>query len=78
MYIEYLTTLLNTVYKVPGEIDPRRSFMELDVDSLSLAELGAHLEDELGVAVEEEELSGVTTVTELAELLEARGAVIPA
>ncbi|MBD0423930.1 acyl carrier protein [Streptomyces sp. TRM S81-3] len=78
MFIAYLTTLLSTAYKVPGEIDPQKSFMELDVDSLSLAELGAHLEDELGVSVEEEELSAVTTVAELAELLEARGAVIPA
>ncbi|MEW2615876.1 acyl carrier protein [Streptomyces sp. NPDC047880] len=78
MFIDYLTTLLGTVYKVPGVIDPDKSFTELDVDSLSLAELGAHLEEELGVTVEEEELTGSTTVTELAGLLDARGAVVPA
>ncbi|MFJ8335907.1 acyl carrier protein [Streptomyces sp. NPDC094437] len=78
MFIAYLTELLRTAYKVPGEIDPQRSFLELDVDSLSLAELGAQLEDELGVTVEEEELSAVTTVAQLAALLEARGAVVPA
>ncbi|MDH6217845.1 acyl carrier protein [Streptomyces pseudovenezuelae] len=78
MYVTYLTTILNTVYKVPGTIDPENSFMELGVDSLSLAELGAHLEDELGVTVDEEDLSAVTTVSGLAVLLESRGAVIPA
>jgi acyl carrier protein len=78
MYVTYLTTILNTVYKVPDPIDPEKSFMELAVDSLSLAELGAHLEDELGVTVDEEDLSAVTTVSGLAVLLESRGAVIPA
>ncbi|MFD4523039.1 acyl carrier protein [Streptomyces sp. NPDC058470] len=78
MYVTYLTTILNTVYKVPDPIDPERSFMDLGVDSLSLAELGAHLEDELGVTVDEEDLSAVTTVSGLAVLLESQGAVIPA
>jgi acyl carrier protein len=78
MYVTYLTTILNTVYKVPGPIDPDKSFMELSVDSLSLAELSAHLEDELGVTVDEEDMSAVTTVSGLAVLLESRGAVIPA
>jgi acyl carrier protein len=78
VFIDYLTTLLGTVYKVPGVIDPAKSFAELEVDSLSLAELGAHLEEELGVTVDEEELTGSTTVTGLAGLLQARGAVVPA
>ncbi|WP_217239268.1 acyl carrier protein [Streptomyces sp. AC555_RSS877] len=78
MFIEYLINLLGTVYKVPGTIDPDKSFVDLEVDSLSLAELGAHLEDELGVEVAEEELSSLTTVSELAKLLESRGADIPA
>ncbi|GAA5041111.1 acyl carrier protein [Streptomyces similanensis] len=78
MFVEYLTTLLSTVYKVPGVIDPDKSFTELEVDSLSLAELGAQLEDEFGIAVDEDELTGLTTVTELAGLLQSRGADIPA
>ncbi|WP_086770654.1 acyl carrier protein [Streptomyces bobili] len=78
MFIDYLINLLGTVYKVPGTIDPDRSFVDLEVDSLSLAELGAQLEDELGVEVAEEDLSSLTTVSELARLLESRGADIPA
>jgi acyl carrier protein len=78
VFIDYLINLLGTVYKVPGTIDPDRSFVDLEVDSLSLAELGAQLEDELGVEVAEEDLSSLTTVSELARLLESRGADIPA
>ncbi|MCX5527957.1 acyl carrier protein [Streptomyces bobili] len=78
MFIDYLINLLGTVYKVPGTIDPDKSFVDLEVDSLSLAELGAQLEDELGVEVAEEDLSSLTTVSELARLLESRGADIPA
>ncbi|MFD6940726.1 acyl carrier protein [Streptomyces sp. NPDC054945] len=78
MYVEYLTNLLNTVYKVSGTIDPEKSFLELEVDSLSLAELSAQLEDEFDVPVDEENLSAATTVAELAAILEAHGAVMPA
>ncbi|MGW8767438.1 acyl carrier protein [Streptomyces sp. NPDC055815] len=78
MFIEYLTNLLGAVYKVPGTIDPEKSFLELEVDSLSLAELGAQLADDLGIEVAEEDLSSTTTVAELAGLLESRGADIPA
>ncbi|MCX4851595.1 acyl carrier protein [Streptomyces sp. NBC_00893] len=78
MIVDYLATILGTVYKVPGVIEPTMSFQALEIDSLSLAELGAQLEDDLGVTVEEEDLAPTTTVAELAELLEAQGAVVPA
>ncbi|WP_431041727.1 acyl carrier protein [Streptomyces sp. P1-3] len=78
MFVSYLSDLLDRTYQVPGPIDPERSFQELEVDSLSLAELGAQLEEEFGVTIEEEELTPATTVTALAELLEARGAVLTA
>ncbi|ANP50429.1 acyl carrier protein [Streptomyces griseochromogenes] len=78
MFVPYLSDLLEKSYKVPAPIDPDKSFQELEVDSLSLAELGAHLEDELDVTIDEEELTPATTVTALAGLLEARGAVLTA
>ncbi|NEC66329.1 acyl carrier protein [Streptomyces sp. SID9727] len=78
MFVDYLTTLLTGVYKVPGPIDATKSFRDLEVDSLSLAELAAQLEDEFSITVEEEELGPQTTVIELSEFLETRGAVLSA
>lgn len=78
MYVDYITNILGKVYNVPGDIESTRSFQDLQVDSLSLAELGAQLEDALGVTIDEEDLTSGTTVAELAELLENSGAVIPA
>ncbi|GAB2701140.1 acyl carrier protein [Kitasatospora kifunensis] len=78
MFVDYLRTILSSVYNVDGVIEPTMSFEELELDSLSLAELGAQLEDDLGVTVDEENLTAATTVAEIAELLEAQGAVVPA
>ncbi|NEE06948.1 acyl carrier protein [Streptomyces sp. SID7499] len=78
MFVDYLSTILTTVHKVPAPVDPEKSFQELEVDSLSLAELGAHLEDEFELTIDEEELTPSTTVAELAGLLESGGAVLPA
>jgi acyl carrier protein len=78
MFVEYLISLLGRVYKVPGTIDPTVSFQQLEVDSLSLAELGAQLEEDFGVEIDDEQLTGETTVAELAGQLEADGAVLPA
>ncbi|TQF02721.1 acyl carrier protein [Kitasatospora acidiphila] len=75
---EYLCTILSTTYQVSGTIEPTMTFNDLELDSLSLAELGAQLEDDLGVTVEEENLTAETTVADIAALLEAQGAVVPA
>ncbi|MER6079126.1 phosphopantetheine-binding protein [Streptomyces sp. NPDC001833] len=77
MFVEYLSVLLSTVYQVTAPIDPEKTFQELELDSLSLAELGAQLEEEFGVAIADEDVAGTTTVARLAALLEARGAAIP-
>ncbi|MBX9363385.1 acyl carrier protein [Streptomyces massasporeus] len=78
VFVDYLTDVLTTVFKVTGTIDPAKSFQELEVDSLSLAELAAQLEDEFDLTIEEEELRPESTVLEVAEFLEARGAVLSA
>ncbi|MCC9311899.1 acyl carrier protein [Kitasatospora sp. RB6PN24] len=75
---EYLCTILSTTYQVSVTIEPTMTFSDLELDSLSLAELGAQLEDDLGVTVEEESLTAETTVADIAALLEAQGAVVPA
>lgn len=78
MFVDYLIDLLGRVYQVPGTITPTMSFQELEVDSLSLAELGAQLEEDFGVSIDEEQLTADTTVADLAGQLEASGAVLPA
>lgn len=78
MFDKYLIELLGRVYQVPGTIEPTMSFQELEVDSLSLAELGAQLEEDFGISIDEEKLTADTTVADLARLLEAGGAVLPA
>jgi acyl carrier protein len=75
---DYLCTILSTTYQVSGSIEPTMTFEELELDSLALAELGAQLEDNLSVTVDEENLIATTTVADLAALLEAQGAVVPA
>ena len=58
-------------------VDPRRVTLEarlredLDLDSLDLVELSVHAEQHLGRAVPEESLPRLTTVADLAALVEA-------
>lgn len=54
------------------------TFEELELDSLAPAELGAQLEEDRGVTVDEENLTSTTTVADIAALLEVQGAVVPA
>jgi acyl carrier protein len=75
---DYLCTILSTTYQVSGTIKPTMTCGELELDSLSLAELGAQLEENLGVTVDEDNLTSATTVADIAALLEAQGAVVPA
>ncbi|MEY9850025.1 acyl carrier protein [Streptacidiphilus sp. MAP5-3] len=75
---DYLCTILSTTYQVSGTIEPTMTCRELELDSLSLAELGAQLEEDLGVTVDEDNLTSTTTVADIAALLEAQGAVVPA
>ncbi|MFF8193120.1 acyl carrier protein [Streptomyces bobili] len=78
MFTDYLSDVLEKTYRVPAPIDAEKTFQELEVDSLSLAELGAQLEDEFDVVVDESDLTSTTTVAALAELLQTRGAVLTA
>ncbi|MGP4110479.1 acyl carrier protein [Streptomyces sp. 4N509B] len=45
---------------------------ELDFDSLNMVELATALEKELGVAIDEEELSGEHTVADLLSILDGK------
>ncbi|MET0159161.1 MAG: acyl carrier protein [Acidimicrobiales bacterium] len=45
---------------------------DLDADSLDLVELVMALEDEFDVSIEEEELEGVTTVSQAVDLVRSK------
>ncbi|MEU2718583.1 acyl carrier protein [Streptomyces sp. NPDC007205] len=74
---EYLVDQLATTFKVDQAMAPDQSFKELGLDSLTIAEVGAALQEALGVEVAEEELTETTKLGALAALLEAKGAVVP-
>lgn len=53
----------------PADVTPHaRLHEDLGADSLDFAELGMALEDELGLALAQEDFRGVTTVGDVAEL----------
>lgn len=74
---EYLVGQLATTFKVNQEMNPDQSFKELGLDSLTVAEIGAALQETLGVEVADEELTEATKLGALADLLKAKGAVVP-
>ncbi|MFI1524024.1 acyl carrier protein [Kitasatospora cineracea] len=73
----YLADLLSSTYQIPVPVDPTATFEELGLDSLSLAELGAHLQDRLGLELAEGEVSASTSVDSLADLLAGKGVEVP-
>jgi acyl carrier protein len=53
------------------EVDPQDSFESLDLDSLDLVEMTLIIEDELGVEVDRDDFTGVTTIQDALDRLEA-------
>ncbi|MFB9689481.1 acyl carrier protein [Amycolatopsis plumensis] len=75
---DYLRELFQETFRVDGEVEPGKSFADLDIDSLTTAEICANLEDRFKVTIDDEEVTPQTTVDELAELLRRKGAVVSA
>jgi acyl carrier protein len=76
MMYDYLRNLLEETFRVNGEIEPEKSFDDLEVDSLTTAEICAALEDDLKVTIDDKDVTQQTTLAELVELLERNGAVL--
>ncbi|WP_053738045.1 enoyl-CoA hydratase-related protein [Nocardia sp. NRRL S-836] len=74
---EYLSNLLKNRFDLEAETKPGLTFEELDVDSLTRAELGAYLEDNLGATIDDRAITGDTTIEDLAALLTAAGVAAP-
>jgi acyl carrier protein len=72
---ERISSVLADQFKVaPDLIAPEVTFGELKFDSLVLIELTLALEGELGITIDDGELTAEMTIDDAAELLAARGA----
>lgn len=70
-HIEALRDLIHQQFGVDaGAIDPDAPFAQYDLDSLTVAELLFAIEDNFHVEVPDDAASKVTTVRELAQLLD--------
>jgi acyl carrier protein len=75
--IEQVTALLVTSFGVSAEeIRPDATFAELDVDSLALVEFALLVHKELGVPLDEDEISGTHTVRDVVALIEGKKALL--
>ncbi|MFE0421196.1 acyl carrier protein [Streptomyces sp. NPDC058953] len=57
-------------------VTPEASFDDLGLDSLSQLELATALKKRLGVVISDEELSEVSTVSDIVALVEKNGAAV--
>ncbi|MEU3982362.1 acyl carrier protein [Streptomyces sp. NPDC026672] len=55
---------------------PEATFDDLDLDSLSQLELATALKKRLGVVISDEELSEISSVSDIVALVEKRGAAV--
>lgn len=70
---ETIRDILADSFQVPADqITPEATLESLELDSLDLVELTLAVEDETGVAIEDEELEDVRTVGDAAELLASK------
>jgi acyl carrier protein len=72
--LEDLRRLMGEQFEVPAEaVTPAARLVDdLDLDSLDGVTLALRLEDELGVALEEEDLQAMDTVASVIEIIRAR------
>jgi acyl carrier protein len=56
-------------------IGSKRTFADLSIDSLVILEVGMALEDEFGVPIDDGELHDHMTISDVASLIESKGAL---
>lgn len=69
---EEIGAVIQEVSGVPAaEVTPEKSIVDdLDVDSLSMVEIGIALEDRLGVQIAEDRLREISTINDLVDHIE--------
>jgi acyl carrier protein len=76
VYDRLVTLLTSTVGLQKHEIEPDRTFNDLEVDSLALVELTLVAQKEFGVPLSDEELSPWDTIAQAAKIIERKGVKI--
>lgn len=70
---EQLRDMLITSFQVPADaVTPEAGLKELDLDSLDVVELALAIQQQLGVEITEDEITELSDVAALAELIQAR------
>ncbi|MFI9649454.1 acyl carrier protein [Streptomyces sp. NPDC052040] len=76
---ERLVEILGRLHDTPADlVRPEATFAELDVDSLTMVEIGIRIERDLGVVVADSELRTGLTLAATAELIDAKQTADPA
>lgn len=69
--------LLVEKFGVPAEdVTPDATFEDLDLDSLDLVEFALAAEEEMGVRISDDEAEDLTTIQDIVDLLESKGAKV--
>ena len=55
-----------------SELDTKKTFEEMGVDSLDFIELGINIEEEFGIEFQDDDMNGVTSFPVLLELVEKK------
>ncbi|MFF3942110.1 acyl carrier protein [Streptomyces phaeofaciens] len=70
-----LVTIVTELHDSPPDrIGPQATFAGLDVDSLTMVEIGIHIERALGIALTDDELREDLTLDATARLIDAKRA----
>jgi acyl carrier protein len=68
-----LVAIVTKLHDTPGDrISPDVTFAQLDVDSLTMVEIGMHIERELGIHVDDNELEEDLTLAATTRLIDAK------
>ena len=71
--LKTLTTILQKEYFIEGEITPDKRLKEdLNIDSLTAADLIMNLEERFGAKVNDDELKNIQTVGDILKIIESK------
>ena len=66
------TAFKETGYSDSDNIDPEKSFVDNNIDSLDVFAMISHIEEKFGVTIEDDEFPNFNTPNQLLELLKSK------